>query len=200
MKAEPDTGDEAVRKATGRGWAEWKAALDKAGAGDWSHKQIVAWLATEAGVKGWWGQQVTVGYEKLSGKRVLGQTAGTGFQVGVRKTFPFSRDDLWHRLTEPGAMRLWLGTDKAKLAAGESYRCAGVKGELRVVKPGDRIRFTRSVEGKPASTVQFALTASGPKKTSVTFHHEKLSNAGEREAMRAHWKDVAEKLAEMWKG
>ena len=197
MKGKPDTSDAAVLKATGRDWDAWLKALDEAGARDWTHKQIVAWLARETELSGWWKQQVTTGYEKLAGKRVLGETADTGFQVGVRRTYPFDAGELWRRLTTPEAVAVWLG-GKADLEAGSAYRNTSAAGELRVVKQADRIRFTRSAGAKPASTVQLALLQTGPGKTSVTFHHEKLADADEREAMRAHWKTVADRLQEMW--
>lgn len=197
MKGKPDTSDAAVEKATGRDWNSWIKALDEAGAGNWTHKQIVAWLARETGISSWWQQQVTVGYEKMTGKRVPGETADAGFQVGVRRTYPFDADELWRRLTAPEAVAVWLGSP-AQVVAGETYEANSATGELRVVKKADRIRFTRAAGGKPASTVQFALAQTGPGKTSITFHHEKLSDVDEREAMRAHWKAIADRLGDMW--
>lgn len=197
MNGKPDTSGAAVRNATGRDWNAWLKTLDEAGARDWTHRQIVAWLAREADLSGWWQQQVTVGYEKMTGKRVLGETADAGFQVGVRRTYPFDADALWRRLTAPDAVAIWLG-GKAELGVGAAYENRAASGELRVVKERDRIRFTRAVGTGPASTVQLALTQTGPAKTSITFHHEKLADADEREAMRAHWKAVADRLQEMW--
>jgi uncharacterized protein YndB with AHSA1/START domain len=198
MKTKPDTSDDAVRAATGRGWDEWTRILNDAGARDWSHKEIVAWLKREE-ISPWWRQQVTVGYEKITGKRIMGQTADAGFQVGVRKTYPLAIDELWRRLVEPEAMKLWLGSDDLRLEPGLRYQGAEGEGEIRVVKAGDRVRFTRSAAGgKPPSTVQIALSASGPGKTAITFHHERLGGPEERERMRAHWKRIADRLRELW--
>jgi uncharacterized protein YndB with AHSA1/START domain len=200
MTAKPDTSDEAALKATGRDWPAWRKLLDEAGASDWSHKQIVAWLAENTDISSWWRQQVTVGYEKMSGKRLLGQTADAGFQVGVRRTFPLPLEQTWDALTSPDAMTLWLGAADAVLAPGAAYGGAGVAGEIRVVKPRDRVRFTRTEGSGAASTVQIALTATGPAKTSLTFHHEKLSSSEERNAIREHWRAVADALAQRWGG
>ncbi|HET6763917.1 MAG TPA: DUF1801 domain-containing protein, partial [Longimicrobiaceae bacterium] len=41
----PPVGDDAVRAATGRTWAEWFAVLDRAGAAEKAHPEIVAILA-----------------------------------------------------------------------------------------------------------------------------------------------------------
>ena len=37
----------AARQASGRGWDEWLAALDAAGARSWDHRQIVVHLEHE---------------------------------------------------------------------------------------------------------------------------------------------------------
>ncbi|MDQ5977623.1 MAG: hypothetical protein QG602_595, partial [Verrucomicrobiota bacterium] len=53
----------AVKKATGRTWAEWFAVLDKAGAAKLPHKEIALRLQRTHRLADWWGQMVTVGYE-----------------------------------------------------------------------------------------------------------------------------------------
>jgi hypothetical protein len=49
-----------VCKATGRGWEEWLEALDAAGAADWDHKEIVAYLERERPevTSRWWQQSI----------------------------------------------------------------------------------------------------------------------------------------------
>lgn len=194
-KNEP--GEAAVVTATGRDPAEWQALLDAAGARDWPHPRIVAWLRETHGLSGWWGQSVTVGYERAIGRRALGQTAGAGFQIGVSRTLAAPAETVWRLLLSPEGRTLWLGTaEPAELAPGVAYRTAdGASGEIRVVKPRDRLRLTRRLPGGAApSTVQIALQP-GDAKTIITFHHEKLSDAAAREAMRAHWRGVADRFA-----
>src|SRR3712207_9511305 len=83
--------NESVREATGRAWDEWLVALDAAGAADLGHKEIVAHLEREhPDVSAWWRQSITVAYEQARGKRVLGETADAGFQVGVQRTVALS--------------------------------------------------------------------------------------------------------------
>jgi len=57
--------DEAVRSKTGKTWPEWYEILDKAGARELDHKEIVA-LTQHHGVGSWWGQMVTVTYEQFA--------------------------------------------------------------------------------------------------------------------------------------
>jgi uncharacterized protein YndB with AHSA1/START domain len=198
VERKTDVSDAAVRKATGWGWDDWFALLDAAGARDWSHKKIVAWLAANAELSGWWRQSVAVAFEKAAGKRVLGETADAGFQVGVRTTVAAPLEAVWHALVSPTGKARWLLSETAELVPGAAYEAPdGTEGEIRVVKPLDRIRFTyRRPVAAAASTVQIALVRSGQAKTAITFHHEKLRDPDERELMRRHWKDVAERIKE----
>lgn len=184
--------DEAVQKATGRDWPGWRRHLDRAGARDWSHKQIVAHLKATEEFSGWWQQTVTVGYEKMHGRRIVGQTADAGFQVGVQRTLPVSAAAAWRLITSNDGVRSWLGeVETGELAPGTRYRTAsGTQGEFRVVKPNDRVRLTWQPAGAASSTLQIALTPAGENKTAVRFHHERLSSAAEREEMRRRWRAV----------
>lgn len=201
METRTDISDATVSKATGRGWDEWIALLDAAGARDWSHHEIVAWLAGHDKLSGWWRQAVTVGYEKATGKRVHGETCQGDFQVGVRVTVAARIEAVWAALISSTGKTEWLGSDAA-LAPKTMYRAHdGTEGEVRVVKPLARIRFTRRSPGAPAaSTAQIALAASGDARTGITFHHEKLRDADEREVMRRHWKAVAERIKALVEG
>ena len=70
-----------------------------------------------------------------------------------------------------------------------------MRGEVRVVKPGQRIRMTWQPEGwKKPATLQLTLV---PKTRGASFHvhMEKLPDAKAREAMREHWSRVLESLA-----
>ena len=193
----------AVRKATGRGWEEWLEALDAAGAADWDHKEIVAHLERahpEVG-SGWWRQSLTVGYEQARGKRVVGETADVGFQVGVRRTVAGSVTEAWERITSRPDLWLGEGTSVA-FEPGKRYEvpsrdgAPGASGEIRVVKPGDRLRMTWQPEDWPApATLQLTVSASASGKTVINAHLEKLPDADAREAMRARWRQALERIA-----
>jgi uncharacterized protein YndB with AHSA1/START domain len=194
---------ESVREATGRGWDEWLEALDAAGALDWDHKAIVDYLEGEQAEVGssWWRQTIAVEYERARGKRAVGQTAGAGFQVGVRRTVAVSAAEAWELITS--RPELWLG-EGASVAfeKGERYEvparkgAAGASGEIRVVKPCDRLRMTWQPEGWAApATLQLTLLESGSGKTAIAAHMEKLPDAEAREAMRERWRKTLERIA-----
>ncbi|MBN9152258.1 MAG: hypothetical protein J0H56_12695 [Micrococcales bacterium] len=83
--------DGKLAAATGRVRADWHAVLDAAGAREWEHPKIAAWLQSEHGVEGWWAQGITVGYEQAIGRRLPGQTADGTFAVSATKSIDGSR-------------------------------------------------------------------------------------------------------------
>lgn len=192
---------EAVRRATGRGWEEWLATLDAAGAAEWDHKAIVAHLEREhPAVSGWWRQTLAVGYERARGKRAVGQTATTGFQLGVQRTVPITRSRAWDLVVS--RPDLWLG-EGASVAfeKGERYEVPAndlgpaATGEIRVVRPGERLRLTWHPEGwEGPATIQLTPLEAGPGKTAIHLHLEKLPDAQAREEMRGRWREALERL------
>ena len=200
MKKLDGISTEAVKRATGHGWAEWLAILDEAGARDWNHKQIVAYLKANFELNGWWQQAVTVAYEKAQGRRVVGQTADAGFQVGVQKTLPIGLDGAWTLLSSRRGIACWLGkTSRFSLTEGKKFRTENcIQGEIRVVKPGTRVRLTWQQPGmqRPA-TLQITLVAAGPEKTSTRIHLEHLPSQKYREEMKSHWRAVLDELNQL---
>ena len=201
--AQPRISDAAVRKATGKSWDEWFAVLDSEGADALPHKQIARLLNDKSYIaSSWWCQTVTVAYEYARGKRVLGRTESVGFEIGVQKTLPLTPAQAWHILTEPNGVALWLGTVPClRWEKGAAFATAeGTRGEIRSFTPGKHVRLTwQPPHFSTPSTLQVTLIPSGAK-TALRFHQEKLASAEAREQMRAHWRDVLQKLAELAKG
>ena len=86
-------GEDAFRAATGRPRADWFAVLDAAGAAEWKHPSIAAWLGEQHGVPAWWCQSLTVAYEQARGLRLPGQRADGSFEVSASKTFPAEQEE-----------------------------------------------------------------------------------------------------------
>jgi uncharacterized protein YndB with AHSA1/START domain len=174
-------------------------ALDAAGAAELNHKQLVALVAREVESR-WWQQSIAVAYEQAHGKRVVGETATTGFQVGVVRTLPMTAPELWDLVTKQAER--WLGPGATlKLEPGKGYEvpkrrgAPGVRGVLRVVKPGQRLRMTWQPDGwKKPATLQLTLVPKA-RGASLHVHMEKLPDAKTREAMREHWSKVLAKIA-----
>jgi uncharacterized protein YndB with AHSA1/START domain len=127
----------------------------------------------------------------------VGRTADAGWQVGVRRTLPFSEERIWAVLLAPEGLQAWLG-GPAEIAEGTPYTLEnGTSGRIGVYKPWSHIRLTWQPEGwAQPSTLQVRVI---PAKTGTTlsFHHEQLRGETERTAMKARWERVIERLAAM---
>jgi uncharacterized protein YndB with AHSA1/START domain len=192
---------EAVEKATGKSWDAWVDTIDSFDGDNMTHKEIARKLFDDKRIiSGWWCQMVTVGYEFAKGRRKLGETEGAGYEIGVSKTLPVSREKLWELLMSPEGVGIWLDAKEFKLEKGFHYEtAANTSGEIKTITPGLKIRLTYQAkpEAKP-STLQVYLMANGEynsketnsAKTAIRFHHEKLKDREEREVMKKHWEEV----------
>lgn len=189
--------DEAVERATGRDWGGWFRVLDGWGAADQGHQATALHLAEEHGLSGWWSQMITVQYERVRGLREVGETAGSGYQVGVQRTLAPTPAAAWERIASRDGMAVWLGAGApARLEPGTEYALAdGTTGEVRVVREGSHVRLTwRPPEWEATSTLQVRAQESGSGRGTIGFHHEGLPDQESREAMRAHWRGVLDRL------
>lgn len=132
-----------------------------------------------------------------SSEKVVGQTASTGFQIGVRRKLPISAYAAWQFLTSVEGLQLWIGrVSSLHVEVGESFTSQeGVTGEFRVVKPLQqlRLKWKRNDWDKP-STLQIRLLSDQPERTTISFHQENLSDALIREQMKQHWESVIDTI------
>jgi uncharacterized protein YndB with AHSA1/START domain len=132
-----------------------------------------------------------------------GLTRDAGWEIGVSRTFPVPLDQAWDVLVDGPGLALWLGPGATVPGeVGAPYRTDdGTEGELRSLRPGDRLRLTWQPEGREGrpTTVQLVVVPAATG-TSVRFHQEHLSDAAERERQRAHWKAALDRLAPLLGG
>jgi uncharacterized protein YndB with AHSA1/START domain len=192
--------DEAVEKATGKSWDEWHRVLKEAVVNDWSHKDIVTFLRNEYNLSHWWAQTVTVNYEQFIGKRQVGQTQLSGYQIGVRKAFDISAEAAWELILSSKANQIWLGNNEIEnFEKGNNYVTSeGTTGEIRVIKPNHHIRLSwKPKEWDKPSTLQIGVYTTPSGKTTIAIHQEKLKDEAVREHMREHWKKVLDRIEEL---
>jgi hypothetical protein len=167
--------DEAVRAKTGRGWAEWVAILDAAGAAARPHAEIARLVHSTYGVSGWWAQSVTVGYERIKGLRAIGQRREGSWETAKSKTVAVSVARLFRAFSVAKERRRWLP---------EPWK-------VRTARAGKSMRATWG-DGTP---VDVYFLAKGRGKSAVTIQHRKLPS-GERAAeLKRLWADRLEALA-----
>lgn len=163
--------DVAVAQKTGRNWPEWCALLDAAGAADKSHRDIARELHAQHGLSTWWAQTVTVGYERMRGRRDKNQRAG-GFAVTKTRTFAASAVQL-SKAFAPTARREWAddepGSPRKSIAGKVSrWTCAD----------GSKVE----VHFWPKSP-----TKGSGHKTQAQLQHDGLPDSGAVERLRRLW-------------
>ena len=135
----------------------------------------------------------------MSESTPVGKTKGQGWEIGVRKTFPVGTGRLWETLmTQPG-LGYWLGTGiDADFQKGDTYKTTeGTTGDIRSFEAGSLIRMTwQPPDSGVMSTLQIRVMPA-KKGSTLSFHHEKLRDATQREAMRQHWSAVMDKFEEL---
>jgi uncharacterized protein YndB with AHSA1/START domain len=165
--APPPVSDESVRKATGRGWAEWFAILDKAGAVTWKHPDIARWVAAEYGISGWWAQGVTVGFERARGLRAQHERP-SGFSLSATKTVNVPVERLYDAFANARQRKAWLD---------HTVRVSSTTPPRTINFPwGD------------GSRVAVRFTSQGPAKSQVALQQDPLPDAAAVEELRAFWR------------
>lgn len=179
ISAKPDMSDDAVRAKTGKGWTDWLAELDAAGAKDWSHKEIVAHLGKTTDLSGWWQQSVTVGYERLRGKRQVHETT-EGFSANKSKTIDAPIQHVFACWVENKKRERWLDINPTYSTTHE-----------------DKALCFAWPDTKERVSVGFSATVND--RTTVTIQHNKLPDEEAVKNAKAYWADRLDTLVSVLK-
>lgn len=161
--------DDRMREATGKTHEEWFTILDAWGGTNHDHTEIARHVIEELGVSGWWGQSITVSYERARGLRAVGQMKD-GWTVNASKTVNVGVGDLFDNVVEERLRKEWL------LDADLSLRTATKPKSARYDWEDGSTRVNISFESK------------GPHKATVFVSHERLPDADTGEAMKSYWR------------
>jgi hypothetical protein len=173
--ADPGVSEEAIRKATGRGWDEWLRDLDTWDAVERSHTEIARHVAETYPISGWWAQSVTVGYERARGMRAIHQTS-RGFEVSVSKTLALPPADVWPWVVNESQRDRWIDPGLLELASRRDGRWARL-----------------SVDGDDSS-VRLSLDPKGADRSVLTVTHSRLHGSDDIPALRLAWRKRLETL------
>ena len=160
--------DAAVKKATGCDWAKWVKALDYHGAATMSHQEIARMVAARYHTSSWWSQTVTVGYERIRGRREKGQRCTGSYGMDKSLTVAVPVAALYAAFLPPQLWQ-WLGDD----ARPELRKCI----------------TNRSVRMKwpDGTTVAVGFASKGPSRSQAQLSHEGLAAKADAARMRAWW-------------
>ncbi|HEV3485702.1 MAG TPA: hypothetical protein VG106_09865 [Vicinamibacterales bacterium] len=166
--------EDAVTKATGRGWSEWLKLLDRAGAKTMAHGDIAAEVAKLGCKSGWWQQAVAVTYERERGLRDVHETT-RGFVANVSRTFAANVSDVYAAWDDARRRAKWLGRQKLT---------------IRKATPDKVMRIT----WPDGSSVEVYFATKGDAKSNVAVQHGKLKNASDVKEKKAMWAEAMGKL------
>ena len=148
-----------LENGTGTSLAEWTDRLDAAGGRDLDHTAIARMLVERWEVEEWWAQGVTVAYEQVTGRRVVGQSCDGDFSASASRTVPGTPTrvrDRWDAFMTD-ARRDGLGLEEPSLSDTATWRYwrAAVADGSRVsvnITAKDEGRSTLGIEHKSLET------------------------------------------------
>jgi hypothetical protein len=167
-------GDEAVLKATGKTWSQWGKLLDADGCKKMAHKEIAEIVHVKHGVKPWWSQMVTVGYEQMRGLRKPHETS-RGWQVGVSRTMNVPIGTLYGAWADSAVRRKWMGSRKL------TVRKATHNKSLRIACGDD-------------TSLEVNFYSKGTAKSQVALQQNKLKSAKDVTTSKKFWSAAMDKL------
>lgn len=187
-----------VKKGSGKNWDQWIAILNKLGAQNLSHQDIVSVLATKYKLNLWWQQWVAIGYEIHIGRRVAGWNAKGEYSLTTTKSLHFDSKVVWKFLFSDQGLQLWLRPmGEFKLIKNFSFETEnGYYGEVRTLKAGQRLRMTlQDPDWEKKSILQLQVIQKDKNKCLLVFTHEHLRNGRLREPLKDYWKTAVEDIA-----
>ena len=167
--AAPEQDDATVQARTGRTWDQWRAVIDGWSGHDQGHTEVARWLEEEHGVEGWWAQSVTVGWERITGRRLPGQVADGTFTASRSATITTDAALLGDLLRDEEA-RAWL--------------FPGLEPALRSRPSSKNVRIALTT-----GVVEIAIAAKAAGRATITVQHGKLPSSAEVTRWKAYWGD-----------
>lgn len=185
-----------VLKGSGRGWHEWIEILEKVGARAWTHQETTAWLKKKYGLRPWWQQGVTHGFEVHIGRRIDGVGANGIRSLTATKTMPVSAPKLWKFLTSPAGLALWLKPlSPVRIRVGAKFETTdGFFGEIRTLRAGEKIRCSWRDSAEPQAKASYFEVYVIPRpvpRSTLIISHGSLREARAQTELRARWKQAA---------
>jgi hypothetical protein len=159
---------------TGKSWDEWCDLIESWPEADQGHAAVAARVLAEFDVTGWWGQGITVGWERITGRRLVNQMADGTFTAAVSRTITIDADAL--------RAMLYDDADRADLFGG-------MASEMRS-RPGVKMPRIRLDVG----TVGIAIEEKANGRATVTVSHEKLTEPADVDQWKPFWTEWLEAL------
>ena len=167
--AAPEQDDATVQARTGRTWDQWRAVIDGWSGHEQGHAEVARWLQEEHGVEGWWAQSITVGWERITGRRLPGQVADGTFTANRSATITTDASLLGELLRDEDA-RAWL--------------FPGLEPQLRSRPSSKNVRIALTT-----GVAEIAIAPRDAGRATITVQHAKLPSPAEATRWKAYWGD-----------
>ncbi len=186
-KAANEMSDASIRKATGKSWNEWYAALDKFGGAAKGRKALNEFLFKQNKVDAWWTTTIVVEYEKT---RKVAEKDGRpkGYNICATKAVAAKPAQVFEAFTNSAKLSKWFGAGtKGDFTDGGSFSNSdGNKGTVKRVNPGKGLRFTWEGPKHDGELVEVKLAPSGAK-CSIIVNHDRIQTREAADGLRAAW-------------
>lgn len=162
--------NEAVTRATNKGWDAWITILEGAGAAKMLHRDIARYLYNNHLKNAWWCQMIAEGYEQ-SKKQSKKTKIEDVFQVTISKTLPVSFTKLHAAFSDSKIRKLWLNEKKiivTKSSQSNSIRMRWANDDSRI-----NVEFTKKAKDKSL----------------LTLTHSKLETKKQEDERKKYWKE-----------
>lgn len=153
--SEPEQPDESVIAHTGKSWNEWCDLIDAWPEAVGGHTPVAARVIEEFDVTGWWGQAITVGWERITGRRLVHQMADGTFTAAVSRTIDVDAVQLRSMLYDDGDRADLLGGLPSQMRSRHGVKVMRIKLDVGTVgieideKPDGRARVVVAHEKLP---------------------------------------------------
>jgi uncharacterized protein YndB with AHSA1/START domain len=127
----------------------------------------------------------------------VGLTKDVGYQMGIRRTLPVPPAEAWDFLMSEGVLKIWLGAVRNFEPGKEFETAEGISGKVTVFKPHSHLRMKwKEASWASPATLQIRTIPKG-KRTTFSFHMEKLRDDERRQEMLRKWQTVLERFEEI---
>jgi len=174
--AEPELSDDVLTERTGRGWEVWCDLIDAWPDHADGHAAVATWIAEEYDIDGWWAQTITVGWERITGRRLPYQMPDGTFTAGKSRTVAVDAAGLRDLLLDADAridIFPGLATELRSKPTSKNVRVA--------VGPG---------------VAEIAMDPLKDGRTKVTIQHHKLPAFEDVDHWKAYWEEWLDALDE----
>lgn len=173
--------DAAVKAKTGCTWDKWVRSLDYHGAAGMTHVEIARLVKAKYKTSSWWAQTVTVGYERIKGRRASGQRSDGKYHASKSRTFGVPVGTLFDAWANASKRRKWLGDLSVRVRTArrpKSIRIGWLDGSILAVD----------------------FVSKGKAKSSVTVDQVGLTSRDDLLRVKNEWGDRFDALGALLKG